>query len=80
MLAAITSEMADIVRSRAWNASRRQSRKPFSLTRDQGFESIPLQRRVKCEPDFPSFAIDVIEVTPFGVGYSAILPDDGVLI
>ena len=31
MLAAITSEMADIVRSRAWNASRRQSRKPFSL-------------------------------------------------
>jgi hypothetical protein len=33
MLPAITSEMADIVRSRAWNASRRQSRKPFSLLR-----------------------------------------------
>jgi hypothetical protein len=46
MLAAITSEMADIVRSRAWNASRRQSRKPFSLLRGtEGFESIPLQRR-----------------------------------
>jgi hypothetical protein len=33
MLAAITSEMADIVRRRAWNASRQQSRKPFSLLR-----------------------------------------------
>jgi hypothetical protein len=28
MLASITSEMADIVRPRAWNASQRQSREP----------------------------------------------------
>ena len=46
MLAAITSEVADIVRPRAWTASRWQSRKPFSSYGDQEFESIPLQRRV----------------------------------
>src|SRR5690348_8655709 len=57
MLAAITSEMADIVRPRARNASRRQSRKPFSLTGDRGFESIPLQRGVTCEPDFRSVEV-----------------------
>ena len=48
MLAAITSEMADIVRSRAWNASRRQSRKPFSLLRGTEGSNPSLSSRESC--------------------------------
>ena len=74
MVAAITSEMADIVRSRAWNASRRQSRKPFSLslTGDRWF-GVPVRSlRVPSHvPSHPQMAAKLRALSLTASGFTA---------